>query len=99
MLTKFHRTFTRPNLEVEFPADPAEFTQYVTDTYVSTGKCVEHRTVSYSEDNLTKTCSSVWSDLAAFAAAARKDSEYIKNPEFLAQYCTENQIIIESWAD
>ena len=98
MPTKFHRTFIRPSLENVFPTDSAEFTQYITDTYVSTGKCIEHRTVSYSEDNLTKTCSSVWSDLAAFDVAL-VDPEYIKNQEFLVQYCEENQIIIESWTE
>ena len=98
MPTKFHRTFTRPNLETVFPTDSAEFTQYIIDTYVSTGKCIEHRTVSYLEDNLTKTCSSVWSDAATFDLAL-VDPLYIENQEFLVQYCEENQIIIESWTE
>ena len=95
MPTKFHRTFIRPSLETVFPTDSAEFTQYITDTYVSTGKCIEHRTVSYSEDNLTKTYTSVWSDAATFDLAL-VDPLYIENQEFLVQYCEENQIIIQS---
>ena len=98
MPTKFHRTFTRPSLETVFPTDSAEFTQYITDTYVSTGKCIEHRTVSYSEDNLIKTYTSVWSDAAAFDLAL-VDPIYIENRDFLIQYCEENQIIIESWTE
>jgi hypothetical protein len=98
MPTKFNRAFIRPSLEIVFPTDPAEFTQYITDTYVSTGKCAEHRTVSYSEDNLTKTCTSVWNDAAAFDVALT-DSEYIKNKEFLVQYCTENQITTYTWTE
>ena len=98
MPTKFNRTFIRPSLETVFPTDSTEFTQYITDTYVSTGKCVEHRTVSYSEDNLTKTCTSIWSDAATFDLALL-DPEYIKNEEFLVQYCEANQITIYTWAD
>jgi len=98
MPTKFHRTFIRPSLETVFPTDSAEFTQYITDTYVSTGKCVEHRTVSYSEDNLTKTCISVWSDADTFDLAS-VDQEYVKNQEFLVQYCEANQITMHTWTD
>lgn len=98
MPTKFHRTFIRPSLETVFPTDSAEFTQYITNTYVSTGKCVEHRTVSYSEDNLTKTCISVWSDADTFDVAF-VDPKYIENRDFLILYCEENQIIIESWTE
>lgn len=98
MPAKFYRVFIRPSLEIVFPTDPAEFTQYITDTYISTGKCAEHRTVSYSEDNLTKTCTSVWNDTAAFDVALT-DPEYVKNQEFVFQYCGENQITTYTWTE
>jgi hypothetical protein len=91
MPAKFYRTFTRPSLEIVFPTDPDEFTQYITNIYILTGKCAEHRTVSYSEDNLTKTYTSVWNDDVAFNEALT-DPEYVKNQEFLTQYCEANQI-------
>ena len=98
MPAKFNRTFIRPSLDIVFPTDPAEFTQYITNTYVSTGKCAEHRTVSYSEDNLTKTYTSVWNDTAAFDLAL-VDPLYIENQEFLKQYCEGNQITTYTWTE
>jgi hypothetical protein len=98
MPAKFYRVFIRPSLEIVFPTDPAEFTQYINDTYISTGKCAEHRTVSYSEDNLTKTYTSVWNDAAAFDLALT-DPKYIENRDFLIQYCEGNQITTYTWTE
>lgn len=98
MTTKFYREFVRPNLGVEFPADPAEFTQYATDTYVSTGQCLQHRIASYSEDNLTKTNISVWATAEIFDATL-SDVEYLKNQDFLTQYCSVNEIAMRTWIE
>jgi hypothetical protein len=98
MPTTFNRLFARPSLDVEFPTDPAEFTQYAIDTYVSTGKCIEHRVTSYSEDNLVKTCKSVWINEETFNDVL-PDNEYAKNREFLNQYCTAHDIFTTSWVE
>jgi hypothetical protein len=98
MPTKFNRVFVRPNLEVEFPTDPAEFTQYTNNTYVTTGQCLQHRVASYSEDNLTKTSTSVWANEENLNTALA-DSEYNTNREFLIQYCAAHGISTSTWVE
>jgi hypothetical protein len=98
MPTKFNRLFARPSVDVEFPIDPDEFTQHAIDTYVSTGKCIEHRVASYSEDKLVKTCRSVWIDEEAYNEAL-PDPAYAKNHEFLTQYCNEHDIFTSFWTE
>ena len=69
MPTKFYKSFVRPNTSVNFPEEDTDFTQKITDLYVSTGKCLDYRKESYSDDNLTKTIVSTWVDETVFLEA------------------------------
>jgi hypothetical protein len=98
MPVTFYRVFIRPTTDVAFPEDPAEFVQYVLDTYVATGACTEFRTATYSDDNLIKTIKSVWIDQTAVDAALL-DPKWDENADFLSRYSTPLNIIVHNWIE
>ena len=61
------RTFTRPNVNVEFYANNADFTKHWNENYKGTK--VASTTVTLSDDKLTKTYVWVYANEAAFNAA------------------------------
>lgn len=98
MAVTFNRIFIRPSIDVEFPEDPPEFTQHVLDLYVATNLCTEHRTATYSSDNLVKTTKSVWVDKETVDVAA-SDPIWTTNIEYTTEYCTLHEIIPIVWYD
>lgn len=98
MPVTFYRTFIRASTDTKFFEDPAEFTQYVYDTYISTNLCLEHRTPNYSEDQLIKTVKSVWVDQAAIDAALL-DPIWQENIQQISDYCTLNNILSYFWIE
>jgi hypothetical protein len=90
---------TRPSISVpfkiEFPAmSPAEYLQYLKETYINTGKILSPASESLSEDLLTLTLNTVW----------KNDSEriaYINDPvvkayfEFIIDYRKSNGITMD----
>ena len=63
-MIKRTKTWTRPNTTVKFHKPDSEFSAYIKQTYVDTGKRV-YRSKTLSEDGLTLTLITVWRDLAA----------------------------------
>ena len=98
MTAIFTRIFIRPSINIEFPKDPPEFTQHVSDLYVATGLCTEHRTETYSEDGLIKTTRSVWADQASIDIAL-VDPVWTTNTDYINEYCFCNDIIPMVWND
>ena len=98
MTAIFNRIFIRPSVDVEFPEDPLEFTQHVLDLYVSTNLCTEHRTATYSSDNLVKTTKSVWINTGTLDIAVN-DPIWMTNMEYTTEYCTQHKIIPIVWCD
>ena len=90
---------TRPSISVpfkiEFPAmSPAEYLQYLKETYINTGKILSPASEILSEDLLTLTLNTVW----------KNDSEriaYINDPvvkayfEFIIDYRKSNGITMD----
>lgn len=98
MTKTFHRIFIRPSLEIDFPEDPPEFTQYMIDTYVKTEKCLEHRTTEYSVDKLIKFSISVWKNSEIFDDSL-SDPKLSENQHFLMEYCQEHGISTNVWIE
>jgi hypothetical protein len=96
--TKFHRIIVRPTTEVNFPIDPPEFTKYIEDTYISTGKCLEHRAASYSEDNLIKTYTSSWINEEAFNEALL-DLVWVENAKYITDFIADHNLLTFSWTE
>ncbi len=91
MTILFRRTFTRPSSAIPFFEDTEAFTQHITDTYVTTGKCVTWRQVTI--DNNVMITESVWASLADMSAAL-SDSLLINNASATHQYCDDNLIMV-----
>lgn len=98
MSIKFYRRFIRPSVHVPFPEDSPEFTQYVLDTYISTNKCTEHRTATYSPDNLIKTIKSVWANQESFDEALA-DPIWNTNADYTFNYISQNNIVLLKWVE
>ena len=98
MPTKFHRIIVRPTTEVDFPIDPPEFTTYIENTYISTGKCLEHRAISYSSDNLIKTYTSSWISEEAFNEAL-SDPIWVENAKYITDFITEHDLLTFAWPE
>jgi len=96
MSITFYRRFIRPSVDIEFPEDPLEFTQYILDMYVNTNTCTEHRTATYSSDNLVKNTKSVWVDQTSLDTAI-EDPIWTINSDYLNEYCRQHNIFMISW--
>lgn len=91
MIMHFRKTFTRPSSSVPFYADAAEFTQYITATYVDTGKCMSWRAVTDSPT--TRVTESIWVSQEDINSALL-DAKIIANDDLTRQYCEDNLISI-----
>lgn len=88
---KTYRIWTRPDATVNFYKFPDELMAYIASTYDSTGKRIS-KTVTYSDDMLTCTVDSVWSNTAAFAEFLA-DSHIQNSAKLTTEYNTTNKII------
>lgn len=93
MTVLFRRTFTRPNAGVPFYEDPVEFTQYITDTYINTGKCLTWRDAV--EGPTTRVTESTWATQEDIDEAL-VDSQILANSDDTRTHCDSNSITIST---
>jgi len=63
MSVTFITTAKRKDLDFDWFEESAEFTEYVTEKYVKTGKCLQWRKPEVSDDQRTLTLTSIWIDI------------------------------------
>jgi len=88
----FRRTCTKQELSesVSFSVDSEDFITYVTDTFVSTGKCTAWRTI-VSENEQTRVMESTWST-QQFVDEALQDLQLLEGIDAMSQYNNVNNI-------
>lgn len=89
MTVLFRRTFVRSDSQIPFYVDTPEFTQYMTDTYVNTGKCIIWRNTT--ESDTIKTTESTWISQEELDEAML-DEQILLNSSLTLQHCQSNLI-------
>jgi hypothetical protein len=78
------KTWTRPNTSVKFHKSDSEFSAYIKETYIDTGKRLSKDKI-LSEDKLTLTLVTTWVDQAAhdeFVNDARVHADVVSRKSY-----------------
>ena len=97
MAVKFCRLFIRPNVDVAFPTDSVELSEYISTKYV--GKCLAWREITTSEDNLIREYKSTWVSLEELKLAQEDtvvQTDFVVNMEL---YCIQHEIFTHKWIE
>jgi hypothetical protein len=78
-------TAKRANLETDWFTESSEFTDYINKTYIETGKCLQWRAQDVSDDQLTMTLTSIWTNRETLLECTN-DYRVIYNQMDLTEY-------------
>jgi len=98
MATKFYKVFVRTSADVEFPTDDKEFIEYITNTYISTGQCLEFRVPQEMPDELTMIVVSTWANDQTLDLALL-DPVWDINTKQTQEYADSHNIFVYSWTE
>lgn len=90
------KTTTRPNVDSPFFAFGDQITNYINETYGTTGKRISN-TVTISEDKLKQIVTSIWINKAAFTEFMA-DPQVMMSGNAVTAYNTEHNLTI-TWSE